>query len=119
MIYPYRPDLHAKWFWRCACGAYVGCHRDTQEPLGTPVGPAARKARGETDAAIDALWKRKAARDGVSVKEACEAGYTWLAQQMGLDVKDTHIARFTVYQCGQVVEARQPYLGRATSKNGS
>jgi hypothetical protein len=110
VIYPHRTDLHAKWFWRCACGAYVGCHRDTQEPMGTPAGPATRRARGEAHAAFDALWKRKVARDGVSVKEARQAGYAWLAQQMGLDLEDTHIGRFTADQCAQVVALCRPYL---------
>jgi hypothetical protein len=29
---------------------------------------------------------------------------------MGLDVEDTHIARFTADQCAQVVELCRPYL---------
>ena len=89
-IYPYRPDLHARWYWRCACGAYVGCHRDTQEPLGTPAGPATRQARNQAHAAFDALWRRKMARDGCSKRVAREAGYGWLAQQMGLDPSEAH-----------------------------
>lgn len=24
VIYPHRADLHARSFWRCECGAYVG-----------------------------------------------------------------------------------------------
>lgn len=110
LIYPHRPDLHAKWFWRCACGAYVGCHRDTQKPLGTPAGPSTRKARGEAHAAFDALWKRKAARDRVSAKEARNAGYIWLAEQMGLEHADTHIGGFDAAQCAQVVALCRPYL---------
>ena len=114
-IYPHRSDLYGKWYWRCACGAYVGCHRDTQEPMGTPAGPATRRARGEAHAAFDALWKRKVARDGVSAKEARSAGYVWLAQQMGLDVEDTHIGRFTADQCAQVVDLCRPYLARTAT----
>jgi hypothetical protein len=117
-IYPHRPDLCAKWFWRCACGAYVGCHRNTQEPMGTPAGPAMRRARGEAHAAFDTLWKRKVARDGVSAKEARKAGYAWLAQQMGLEVEDTHIARFTVDQCQRVVVLCRPYLPKTSNNSG-
>ena len=109
-IYPRRPDLYSRWFWRCACGAYVGCHRHTQEPLGTPAGPATRRAREEAHAFFDVLWRRKMARDGVSRHEAREAGYGWLAAQMGLDPADTHIARFTQEQCAQVVELCRPYV---------
>jgi hypothetical protein len=118
VIYPHRPDLYAKWFWRCVCGAYVGCHRDTQEPMGTPAGPATRSARGEAHAAFDALWKRKVARDQVSVKEARKAGYVWLAQQMELDVEDMHIARFTVHQCKMVVDLCRPYLPMTGNSSG-
>jgi hypothetical protein len=78
--------------------------------MGTPAGPATRRARGEAHTAFDALWKRKVARDGVSAKEARIAGYTWLAQQIGLDVEDTHIGRFTADQCAQVVKLCRPYL---------
>jgi len=115
VIYPHRPDLHAKWFWRCACGAHVGCHRDTQKPLGTPAGPATRKARNQAHAAFDALWKRKAARDQVSAREARKAGYTWLAKQMGLEREDTHIGMFTVAQCAQVVALCRPYLPKPSA----
>lgn len=113
VIYPHRPDLHATWFWRCACGAYVGCHGDTQEPMGTPAGPATRSARGEAHAAFDALWKRKVAR-GTPRKEARNAGYAWLAREMGLDVEDTHIGSFTTEQCERVVELCRPYVGSRT-----
>lgn len=108
-IYPHRPNLHARWYWRCACGAYVGCHRDTQEPLGTPAGPTTRRARSQAHAAFDALWRRKMARDGVSQQVARQAGYDWLARGMGLDPADAHIGRFTAEQCAAVVALCQPY----------
>ena len=109
-IYPHRPDLYAKWFWRCACGAYVGCHPNSQTPLGTPAGPATRKARNQAHAAFDALWQRKMRR-GTPRKEARNAGYAWLAREMGLDGEDTHIGSFTQEQCERVIELCRPYLG--------
>ena len=108
-IYPHRPDLYAKWFWRCVCGAYVGCHPTTQVPLGTPAGPATRKAREQAHASFDALWRRKVLR-GTPRTEARNAGYVWLAEQMGLDPSNTHIGSFTKEQCEQVVELCRPYL---------
>lgn len=108
-IYPHRPDLYSKWFWLCACGAYVGCHPKTDIPLGTPAGPATRRARNEAHAAFDTLWRRKMQR-GATRKEARNAGYAWLAREMGLDLEDTHIASFTKEQCAQVVELCRPYL---------
>lgn len=42
-VYPHRPDLYSRRFWVCQCGAYVGSHKDSGEPLGHPVGPEGRK----------------------------------------------------------------------------
>lgn len=117
-IYPHRPDLFRKWFWRCPCGAYVGCHPNSQTPLGTPAGPATRQARSEAHAVFDALWQRKMARDGVSRHEARNAAYAWLAEQMGLDPSATHIGSFTQEQCAQVVALCRPYLPRSTGRAG-
>lgn len=50
-IYPHRPDLAAKHFWKCVCGAYVGCHDGTFKPKGSPCGPKTRRARIEAHAA--------------------------------------------------------------------
>ena len=117
-IYPHRPDLYAKWYWRCACGAYVGCHRTTKVPLGTPAGPATRRAREEAHAAFDTLWQRKVMR-GVLRADARNAAYAWLAEQMGLDPSATHIGSFTKTQCERVVELCRPYLGsRTNGKDG-
>ncbi len=58
-IYSHRADLAAKPVWKCDdCGAYVGCHPDTTEPLGTPAGPELRLARMKLhEEMIDPLWK--------------------------------------------------------------
>jgi hypothetical protein len=81
--------------------------------MGTPAGSATRRARGEAHAAFDALWQRKMRR-GTPRKEARNAGYAWLAREMGLDVEDTHIGSFTKEQCERVVELCRPYVGSRT-----
>lgn len=44
--------------WLCRdCDAYVGCHNNTKEPLGTMANARLRKARIEAHNAIDPLWK--------------------------------------------------------------
>ncbi len=47
-VYPHRPDLQAKQFWLCGpCDAYVGCHKNSDTPLG-------RLANAELRASQDA-----------------------------------------------------------------
>lgn len=83
-IYPHRPDLYGKRFWLCECGAYVGCHPGTQDPLGCPAGPAARKARNAAHAAFDPIWRSRQ----MSRSEA----YKWLASELGQRASETHIS---------------------------
>ena len=103
-IYPHRRDLHRRRYWRCSCGAYVGCHPGTTAPLGAPAGAHTRAARNEAHAAFDPLWKRKIIRDGVPQYEARKAGYAWLAREMGLTVEQCHISLFNADQARRVVE---------------
>lgn len=95
VIYPHRPDLHAKKFWMCECGAYVGCHGGTTNPLGYPAGPETRRARSEAHAAFDPLWKGRKGRRS--------AMYQWLAGEMGLPPHQTHISWMNAAQARRVV----------------
>ncbi len=104
-IYPHRPDLHDRPYYRCECGAYVGCHPGTEVPLGYPAGPLTRKARGEAHAVFDPLWKRKAVRDKISRGKARGAGYKWLADQIGIPYADCHISMMDSATCSRVVLA--------------
>lgn len=103
-IYPHRPDLHAKHFWRCECGAYCGCHGLSRAPLGSPAGPDLRKARNAAHRAFDRLWRLKAARTGCSKGAARRAGYAWLSREMGIAAELTHIGMFDADQCARVVD---------------
>lgn len=82
-IYPHRPDLYAKSFYRCRCGAYCGCHPGTTQALGYPCGPETRRARSAAHAAFDPLWKRG--------KMSRASAYKWLAEQLGIQKSDCHI----------------------------
>lgn len=98
VIYPHRPDLRHKWFWRCEpCGAYVGCHGLSQNPLGTLADAETRKARNQAHAAFDPLWR--------SGRMKRTAAYQWLAEQLGIEFADCHIARFDATTCAAVIEA--------------
>jgi hypothetical protein len=58
-IYPHRPGLAAKVFYRCPhCGNYVGTHKDGR-PLGCIPTPELRAGRQAIHAIIDPLWRAR------------------------------------------------------------
>lgn len=108
-IYPHRADLHDKNFYKCTCGAYVGTHPGTCEPLGTPAGPRTRKARSEAHAYFDALYKEVGRRkpEGGSPRKR---GYRWLSEKMNIRPEDCHIGMMNINECKRVVEICDPYM---------
>lgn len=108
-VYPHRPDLKGKWLYVCPCGARVGCHELTTRPLGTPAAPHTQKLRRKCHEALDALWRLKMAREGVSKSKARGKAYHWLSGVMGLEGKETHIGMFSAEQCRTALEALAPY----------
>lgn len=101
-IYPHLPHLHGGTYFRCQCGAYVGTHRASGQPLGTPAGPETRKARNAAHAAFDPLWK------GPFVPFGRRAdAYRWLAEKMGVPVQGCHVAMFSAEQCRAAVRIIQ------------
>jgi hypothetical protein len=96
-IYPKRPDLHKKIFYQCKpCYAYVGCHPNTDKPLGVLANSELRQWKQKAHAAFDPIWKT----EGVPRSKA----YSWLSDEMKLHPNDTHIGMFSVEQCKKVVE---------------
>ena len=72
-IYPHRPDLSHKSFWRCpACRNYVGCHPGGNKPLGNIPTPEIRNARGHIHAILDPIWKTKQMRRGEVYRQISE-----------------------------------------------
>lgn len=111
IVYPRRPDLWShddgteRWWWLCnRCGAYVGTHKGTINPLGTPCGEETRKARIAAHAAFDPMWRKRMRLSGLKQSVARGRGYKWLAAQMGLSRKDCHIGMMTAEQAWRVVE---------------
>lgn len=95
-VYPYRPDLRGLRYWLCrGCGAYVGCHRGSDRPLGRLANAELRRAKMDAHHAFDRLWR-------TGVKSRGDA-YAWLAERLGMDRKDCHIGMFDVEQCNRVV----------------
>jgi hypothetical protein len=96
-IYPHRPDLFHQRFYRCEpCGAYVGCHRGTVQPLGRLANAELRRAKIAAHAAFDPIWR--------SGRSSRSDAYAWLAKQLGIAIQNCHIGMFDVEQCRRVVE---------------
>lgn len=77
------------------CGAYVGSHKGTGEPLGTPANAELRDLRRKAHAALDPLWR--------SGRMTRTDAYRWLALRMGLTPDACHIGLFGPEQCRLVV----------------
>ena len=96
-IYPHRPDLFAKTFYQCVpCDAYVGCHPETDKPLGRLANAELRKAKMNAHAAFDPVWR--------SGKMNRSSAYKWLAEKMGIAPQNCHIGMFDVDECRAVIE---------------
>lgn len=116
VLYPHRPDLHERFFWRCEdCGAYVGTHVNSPEhsPLGTLANAHLRAMRREVHEMFDPLWKNK------SYKINRHDAYQFLATAMGIPMDECHIGMFDLEQCALamgIVMYRLPML--KDQKNG-
>ena len=86
------------------CNARVGCHKGTNRPLGNVANEVLRLKRRETHQVFDAFWQG----NGMSRTKA----YKWLAAQMQLSEKDTHIGGFEMDQCQQVIELCEKELDK-------
>lgn len=111
VIYPHRHDLAGKRFYRCECGAYVGTHPDTCEPLGTPASTTTRKCRSDAHAHFDALYKEAGRRkpEGGSPRKR---GYRWLAERMEMTEDECHIGMMNAAQARRVVEICRPQMAK-------
>lgn len=95
-IYPHRPDLFSKIFYRCApCDAYVGTHSQTGKPLGTLANAKLRRLRNLAHQAFDPLWKEMG-------RKRIDA-YFMLARGLGIPIDECHIAMFNENQCLETV----------------
>ena len=102
-VYPHRPDLAAKRFWRCECGAFVGCHANSGKPLGRPASQVTKRARRAAHDAFDRLWAPGLMN--VSSRRFSSRGeaYAWLAQELGIDRCRCHIGEMDAQTAQRVV----------------
>ena len=97
-------EFDHKMFWLCPCGAYVGSHPNTSQPLGSPAGSELRKMRMECHAHFDALWRRKAELSGEKTGEIRKRAYAWLRSVVGCSKAEAHIGMFTPRECRFLLE---------------
>ena len=111
--------------WICAqypkCDAYVGCHKGTKIPLGSPANAELRSWRRLAHSSFDVLWRRKKQRllredrklrlKRNSVKyDARSSGYKWLSETLNIEFDKCHIGMFDIDKCKQVISICKPYL---------
>ena len=94
------------------CGASVGSHPGTSIPLGTVAKPELRKLRKIAHDYFDPLWEGKIKRDKCTKKQAREAGYKWLAEQLGIPYRDCHFGLFREDQCQQAIAICKKYYSK-------
>jgi hypothetical protein len=93
--------------WICVpCDAWVGCHKGSKDhaPLGRLANDELRRWKIRAHAAFDPLWKAKIRIDKCSQSEARKAGYVWLANELGIELKKCHIGYMDVAMCEKVVK---------------
>ena len=96
-IYPARPELHSLYFWKCPeCGQYVGCHKNTQEPMDVIPTQEMKKARQIIHSFMDSMWK--------SGKITRGKLYRLIAKELGIKVYHTGWTR-SLGQCRRVYAA--------------
>ena len=98
VMYPSRPDLAHRQFYRCLpCDACVGCHPTTGLALGTLANRDLRRIRMAAHGAFDPLWMA----GGVMTRTDA---YKWLAGELGVSADDCHIGMFDENMCRRTIE---------------
>jgi hypothetical protein len=101
--------------WTCVpCQAWVGVHANSRRhvPLGRLANAELRQWKSNVHAVFDPLWQAKVRRDGCNKFEARNAGYKWLAGELGIDVKECHVGMFDIERCRRAIEIITPVIKR-------
>jgi len=87
--------------WWCEpCDAYVGCHNNTKDPLGTMADRETRHWRKEAHTIFDPLWLKSFKRKS-NKRRNREAIYNSISNRFGYRV---HIAESNIEQCQKIIE---------------
>ena len=101
-IYPHRKDLKELIFYKCTCNSTIGCHKDTDKPMGTLANDKLKKARIVAHKEFDDLFKN----GYMSRKKA----YEWLSDKLNISKDNCHIGMFNIEECNLVVSAVYDYF---------
>jgi hypothetical protein len=105
-VHPENPARHGQMFWRCSCGAFVGCHPRTGVAVGRPASGRTRYLRIIAHKALDAFWRR-GERTAMAAGFARKRAYKWLARELGQRVEETHIGWMDAADCQRVIDLCQ------------
>ncbi len=95
-LYPNYKELHSKLFHYCAdCQAWVGCHVDSDMPLGILANKELRTKRLIAHKYFDKIF--------TSGKMERNEAYEWLASQLGIERKYCHIGMFNIDKCNKTI----------------
>ena len=93
IIYGKRYGKSYMCYYCIACDAYVGCHNNTQKPLGTMANKELRKYRMATHRVFDSLWKSK--------NITRDAAYKILNKHFN---KEMHIGESDIETCKEIIK---------------
>lgn len=93
------------------CGAYVGCHKGTDKPLGRLANAELRKWKMRAHAAFDWLWK------GGFMNRT--KAYAWLASELNIPKEKCHIGMMDIDMCQKVIAASLKFLQDESKKKGT
>ena len=89
-----------EWVWVCEnyprCSSYVGCHPNTDIPLGRVADHNLREWKKRTHRVFDVLWK--------SHHMSRRTAYVWLSEKLGIPQSDCHIGMFDEDLCRQAIK---------------
>lgn len=83
------------------CKAYVGVHKGTTKPLGTPASKKLRTLRIQVHTYLDELWSHS---PNSKKSKNRKNTYKWLSEKMNIPKEKTHVGMFTESQCIEAIE---------------
>lgn len=108
-VYPQIPNLHLNYYYLCEkCRAYVGCHKNTKKPLGTPADKELRQLRIKVHNVVDKLWKS----EYLTRSEV----YEMLSRKFKISKENCHIGMFNKKQCEDVIDFLAEEKGNKNEK---
>jgi len=95
-------DSRYGWFYSCTtypkCRSTHGTHPNG-EPLGIPADSKTKSWRMKAHIEFDKLW------DESDAEMTRSEAYRWMIETLALAKDDAHIAKFSINQCRQLIEA--------------